>query len=104
MRPPSVKLHFRRASVFLLQWSIELVASLNVRLLSASNELLSVLASFARHPMLHSPKGDSGYAGKSEGGANPSMRPLVVKLLFRFTRWLLLQLSIELVAFLNVRL
>ena len=29
--------------------------SLNVRLLSASNELLSVLASFARHPMLYLP-------------------------------------------------
>jgi len=30
------------------------------------------------------------------GKGNGSMRPPVVKLLFRFTQWLLLQLSIEL--------
>jgi len=44
------------------------VASLNVRLLFASNELLSVLASFTRHPMLYAPKGDSGSAGEPEEG------------------------------------
>ena len=49
MMPPIVKLLFRSRNRLLLQSSIELVASLNVRILSASNELLSVLASFARH-------------------------------------------------------
>ncbi len=33
---------FQTCKGFLLQWSIELAASLNVRLLSASNELLSL--------------------------------------------------------------
>ncbi len=55
MRPLVVKLLFRLKHPLLLQLSIELVASLNVRPLFASNELLSVLASFARHPMLYSP-------------------------------------------------
>jgi hypothetical protein len=63
MRPFVVKLLFHLRHGLLLQSSIELVASLNVRLLSASNELLSVLASFAIHPMLYSPKGDPGSAG-----------------------------------------
>jgi hypothetical protein len=63
MRAFVVKLLFNLRHELLLQSSIELVASLNARLLSASNELLSVLASFARHPMLYSPKGDSGSAG-----------------------------------------
>ena len=72
MRPPVVKLLFRLRRGLLLQSPIELMASLNVRLLSASNELLSALASFARHPMLYSPKGDSGSAGEPEGGTIPS--------------------------------
>jgi len=37
------------------------------------------------------------------GGSNTSMRPPVVKLVFCFTRWLLLRSSIELAASLNVR-
>jgi len=49
----------------LLQLSIELAASLYVKPVFASNELLSVLASFARHLMLYSPIGDSGSAGVS---------------------------------------
>jgi hypothetical protein len=55
MRPLVVKLLFRFTYPLLLQLSIELAASLTVRLLVASNDLLSVLASFARHPMLYSP-------------------------------------------------
>ena len=74
MRPFVVKLLFHLRHGLLLQSSIELAASLNVRLLSASDELLSVLTSLARDPKLYSPKGDSGYAGEPEGGANPSMR------------------------------
>jgi hypothetical protein len=52
--------------------SIELVASLNVRPVFASNELLSVLTYFARHPMLYSFRDDSGSDGKPEGGAIPN--------------------------------
>ena len=55
MRPLVVKLLFDFTCWLLLQLSIELAASLNVRPVFASNELLSVLASFARHPMLYSP-------------------------------------------------
>jgi len=65
MRPLVVKLLFRFTRWLLLQSSIELVASLNVRPVFASNELVSALASFARHPMLYSPSGDSGSAGVS---------------------------------------
>jgi hypothetical protein len=46
MRPPVVKLLFLLKHHLLLQSSIELAASLKVRLLAASNELLFVLASF----------------------------------------------------------
>jgi hypothetical protein len=63
MRPPLVKLLFHLRHGLLLQSSIEQVASLNVRPVFASNELLSVLASFTIHPMLYSPKGDPGSAG-----------------------------------------
>ena len=62
MRPLVPKLLSRSRNPLLLQLSIELAASLNVRPLFASNELLSVLASFARHPMLYSPKDDFGNA------------------------------------------
>ena len=57
MRLFVVKLLFHLRHGLLLQLPIELVASLNVRPVFASNELLSVLASFARRPMLYSPKG-----------------------------------------------
>jgi hypothetical protein len=50
MRPLVVKLLFRLKHRLLLQLSIELVASLNVRLVFASNELLSVLASLCQTP------------------------------------------------------
>ncbi|NIM58992.1 MAG: hypothetical protein GTO16_08635 [Candidatus Aminicenantes bacterium] len=50
MMPPVVKLVFCFTRWLLLQSSIELAASLNVRLLSASNELLSVLASLCQTP------------------------------------------------------
>jgi len=46
MRPPVVRVLFHLRQGLLLQFRIELAASLNVRPLSASNELLSVLASF----------------------------------------------------------
>ena len=73
MRPLVVKLLFHFTCWLLLQLSIELAASLNVRRVFASNELLSVLALLARHLMLHLPKGDSGSAGVTEGGTIPSM-------------------------------
>ena len=47
MMPSVVKLLFHLRHDLLLQSSIELAASLNERLLSDSNELLSVLALFA---------------------------------------------------------
>ena len=50
MRPPVVKLLFRLKHPLLLQLSIELAASLKVRPVFASNELLSVLASFYQVP------------------------------------------------------
>ncbi len=50
MRPPVVKLRFRFTRWLLLQSLIELAASLNVRPVFASNELLSVLASFCQTP------------------------------------------------------
>jgi len=50
MRPLVVKLLFRLRHGLFLQLLIELAASLNVRLLSASNELLSVLASLCQTP------------------------------------------------------
>ena len=50
MRLLVVKLLFRLRHPLLLQLSIELAASLNVRLLFALNELLSVLASFRQTP------------------------------------------------------
>ena len=50
MRPLVVKLLFRLRHPLLLQPSIELAASLNVRPLFASNELLSVLASLCQTP------------------------------------------------------
>jgi hypothetical protein len=50
MRPPVIKLLFRLKHPLLLQLSIELVASLNVRPVFASNELLSVLASLCQTP------------------------------------------------------
>ena len=49
-RPLVVKLLFRLRHPLLLQLSIELAASLNVRPVFASNELLSVLASFPQTP------------------------------------------------------
>jgi hypothetical protein len=55
MRLLVVKLLFCFTRWLLLQSSIELAASLNVRPVFASNELLSVLVFFARHPMLYSP-------------------------------------------------
>jgi len=61
MRPPVVKLLFCLRHRFVLQSSVELSASLNGRLLSASNQPLSVVASFARHPVLYSPAGLSEY-------------------------------------------
>jgi len=53
---------FRLRHGVLLQSWIELAASSSMRLLSASNELLSVLALFARNLMFYSPKGESGSA------------------------------------------
>ncbi len=50
MRPLALKLLFRLRHGLFLQLLIELAASLNVRLLSASNELLSVLASLCQTP------------------------------------------------------
>jgi hypothetical protein len=50
MRPPVVKLLFRFTRWLLLWSSIELVASLNVRPVFASNELLSVLAAVCQTP------------------------------------------------------
>ncbi len=50
MRPLVVKLLFRLRHPLLLQLSIELVASLNVRPVFASNELLSVLSSLYQTP------------------------------------------------------
>ena len=50
MRPLVVKLLFHFTCRILLQLSIELVTSLNVRPVFASNEHLSVLASFCQTP------------------------------------------------------
>ena len=50
MRPLVVKLLFHFTCRLLLQLSTELVASLNVRPVFASNELLSVLASLCQTP------------------------------------------------------
>jgi len=50
MRPPVVKLLFGLRHGLLLQSSIEQVASLNVRSVFASNELLSGVASFRQTP------------------------------------------------------
>jgi len=50
MRPLVVKLLFYLRHGLLLQSPIELVASLNVSLSFASNELLSVLASLCQTP------------------------------------------------------
>jgi hypothetical protein len=52
MRPLVVKLLFRLKHPLLLQSSIELLASLNVSLSFASNELLSVLVYFCQTPYL----------------------------------------------------
>ena len=95
MRPLVVKLLFRLRHPLLLQLSIELAASLNVRPVFASNELLSVLASFARHPMLYSPKGDSGSAGErvlTESDSSPSL--CLYRIAFQiFTFWHLAQMA-----------
>ena len=66
MRLLVVKLLFHLRHGLLLQSSIEQVGSLNVRPVFASNDLLSVLTSFAKQLMPYSPKGDSG-KGKSKG-------------------------------------
>jgi hypothetical protein len=72
MRPPSVKLLFRLRHRLFLQSSIELVASLNVRPLFASNELLSVLASFCQTPHALFAQRRFGKRWEPEGGTIPN--------------------------------
>ena len=67
MRPLVVKLLFDFTCWLLLQLSIELAASLNLRLLSASNELLSVLASFCQAPNVVFAQGGSGKSRGTRG-------------------------------------
>jgi len=71
MWPPVVKLFFRFTCRLLLQSSIELAASLNVRSVFASNELLSVLASFRQAPNALFAQGLFGRR-EPEGGAIPN--------------------------------
>ena len=89
MRPFAVKLLFHFTCRLLLQSSIELVASCYVRPVFASNELLSVLASFARHPMLYSPKGNPVNARGPEGGTHIDRLARLISELFHLVlyRW-----------------
>jgi len=64
MRPLVVKLLVSTTTRGLLRPSIELAASLTVRPVFTSDELLSVWASFAKHPMLYLPSGHPGSAGE----------------------------------------